>query len=313
MPKNTTSDENVITIDMNRFVNARTRIIVALAVIIFVLAGILWWKQVYTSPKRTFEGMLKRNLTTTSVTKKISSGGEGQNLDQYVQLSFAGQEPVARALVVYEQKTKDGPNSSVKTETLGTQRADYSRYIKIETDQKNKDGKSLDFSGIENIWGKTESNSGETPVQNLQSAMFGLVPFARFDAALSEKYASELLTSKAYEVDYSQVKSTKVNGQPAWQYTVKVNVAKYLKVLQNISKLEGIQDTSALNPDAYKEQPPLEITVSVAKGSRQLLALDTGAAGQKEEYSAYGVTLPIEVPRQTVPQSELQQKLQSIR
>lgn len=313
MPKKSTNDNNVITIDINRLANIRVQLIVALATVILLGTSMLWWQKVNTTPGRVFEAMLRRNLTTASITKKVSSGSDGQKLDQYVQLSFAAEQPIARSLVVYEQKTQEGPNSLVKTETLGTNTADYSRYVQIETDQKNQQGKALDFSRVRDVWGKLDKNEDAAQVQNLQSAVFGLVPFARLDASLSDKFARQLIDSKAYGVDYSQAKSTTVNGRSVWQYTVKINVAEYLKVLQKVSQLVGVRDTSALNAEDYQNQPPVEVTMSVEKSSRQLLVLDTGSGGQKEEYSAYGITLPIQLPTNVVPQAELQQKLQDIR
>ncbi len=280
-----------------------------IALIIFIVSGVMWWRQVYNNPRRVFETMLSNNLSTQGVTRSSKSVSEGTPIDKTEQISFVP-KIASRTLVIIDQKAPDGASTSITSETIGTLSQDYSRYIKINTSQKNAEGKPLDYSKVINIWGKSDSLQGEP--QNFSQATLGLIPFANLNESTKNKVLEVMNKTNAYEVDYSKVEPKVVGNKAALVFPVKVNTAGYVEALKIVAKATGLGDTPGLDPKSYKDQPPIEIKIIIDKHSRHILEVDYGQ-DQKEQYSAYGLSLPIELPNKTIPINELQQKVQDIK
>lgn len=310
MSKNTTPSSSAGSLDNPPFVIVHKALSIALvAAIIFIVSGVMWWRQVYNNPRRVFETMLSNNLSTQGVTRSSKTVNQGAPIDKTEQISFVPQI-ASRTLVIVDQQGQEGESTKITSESIGTLNEDYSRYIKIETSQKNEQGKPLDYSKVVNIWGKSDPAQGEA--QNFSQAALGLIPFANLDAETRDKVLELLRVKKAYEVDYSKVEPRKVDNKSALVFPVKVNTASYVEALKIIAKATGLGDTPGLDPAQYKEQAPIDIKIVVDKHSRHILEVDYGQ-NQKEQYSAYGLSLPIELPGSSIPISELQQKVQEIK
>lgn len=308
MPNTSNSDRKVITINTVTIQKNKTLIIAILAAVIFAVSLGAWVKHIHTGPQNVFEAMLSQNLSTRSVTKEVTSEQEGESVSQFTQLSLVG-EPTARSIIILKQKGEDGKENVVKTETIGTNKADFSRYVQIDTSQKTESGQQADFSGVINQWGKGDAQEGSS--QYLQQGALGLIPFANLSNEAKSKLLSRMYEKKVFETDYSKAKSVNLDGKPAWEYPVQINIAEYVGILQSIAKEIGLAEVSGLDPEAYKDSPPAPVTITVGKYSRQILQLTTGE-GQKEKYSAHGLVNPITLPEKTIPLEELQQKLQLV-
>lgn len=313
MPQNSSSSSNSSSVDSAPnapFIIAHKALSLSLiAFVLFAVSGSLWWKQVYNSPHRVFESMLVNNLSTQSVTRSSVSTSDGTPVDKTEQVSFVP-DIATRSIVVVNQKNPDGGNNKVVTESIGTLAADYNRYISINTAQKNATGKALDYSAVENIWGKSDGQQGQP--QLFSQSLLSLVPFANLGATNRQKVLRAMTDKKAYDVQYDKVKPLRINGKSALVYPVKVNAEGYVGVLKIVAKATGLGDLPGLDPASYKGQPPIEISITVDKLSRQVIEVDYGSS-QKETYSAYGLVTPIELPTKTVPTSELQKKVQEIK
>jgi hypothetical protein len=282
--------------------------IVILALSIFVFSGLLWWKNIYNNPRRVFETMIVNNLQTQSYSKSSSQDTNGNKSEKVEQISFVP-DIAARSV---ETVTQSGPadKSTVKTEIIGTLKDDYVRYVSIQTNEKNKDGKPLDYSSVENVWGKTDSK--EQPPQYLSQSILNLVPFANLNSENRSKALSTFYDKKAYEVDYSKVKPLKINGKSALVYPVKINASGYINVLKVIASSSGLGNLPSLDPESYKDQPPIEIEIVVDKLSRRVIQVKPGQ-NIVENYSSYGLSIPIQIPKDFKPASELQKKIQEIK
>lgn len=309
MPKNSSSSNASTPKDeMPLIVAHKALSIFIIAGIIFIVSGTMWWRQVYNNPHRVFESMLSNNLSTQGVTRSSNSVTDGSPVSKTEQVSFVP-TAASRTLVTIEQKGTDGANTKITSESIGTLSADFSRYVSIQTTQKNKAGKPLDYSKVENIWGK--SDSAQAQPQNYSQSILSLVPFANLNAETRDKVLKLMNEKKVYDVDYSKVEPKRMDGKSALVYPVKVNTAGYVEVLKVIAKSLGLGDLPSLDPSAYKDQPPVELKIIVDKQSRHVLEVDYGQ-DQKELYSAYGLSLPIVQPNKTIPISELQQKVQEV-
>jgi len=279
------------------------------AIVIFAVSGSLWWKQVYNSPQRVFESMLVNNLSTQGVSRSSVSTNQGTPVDKTEQVSFVP-DIATRSIVAVNQKNPDGGSNKVLTESIGTLSADYNRYISIDTAQKNAAGKPLDYSAVENIWGKADAQQGQP--QYFSQSLLSLVPFANLSPSNRQKVLQAMTDKKAYDIQYDKVKPLRINGKSALVYPIKVNAEGYVGVLKMIAKNTGLGDLPGLNPASYKGQPPIEISITVDKLSRQVIEVDYGSS-QKETYSAYGLSTPIKLPSKSIPASELQKKVQEIK
>lgn len=289
--------------------------LVAVAVVLFAVSGgLYWYKQVYQAPEQVFWGMLDNNLSTSSVTRHITQTPEqtgGSSVDQYTRLQMGSQNATKSAVTLSQG---DGSSQSiVKSESIGTQSNDYSRYLSVQTEQKGSNGQPLDFSSILGIWGKTDdAEAGAAPqVSYYRQAYLGsVVPFAQLPAQARGDVVQNLRDSNVYEVDYSNVRHEQREGQSVLSFPVKISPKSYVEQLVKILGYTGL-DASGLDPSVYANARQIEATFYINPVSRQLVSV-VYSGGQEETYSSYGLILPIDLPKDTIPFSELQQRIQSI-
>lgn len=282
--------------------------VIILALIIFSISFYSWWKNIYNSPENVFNGMINNNLRIASVTResKIESADTPQQ--KIEQLNFVPDYAV-RSIITLQQND-NGQDNKVVSETIGTLKADYSRYVTIKTSQTNSEGKPLDYSSVENIWSKSDPES-EQP-QYFNQSVLGLIMFGNIDQKTRNEYINTLKDKKAYDIQYKDAKPQKINGKSALVIPVKVNLEGYVQAVKVVAKQVGLGDLPGLEPEAYKDQTPIEIKVTIDKLSRQLLKVEY-SENQIETYSSYGIKLPVELPEKTISTSELQQKVQEVK
>ncbi|MDB5163858.1 MAG: hypothetical protein JWS12_476, partial [Candidatus Saccharibacteria bacterium] len=158
-------------------VRYRTRWLSIFGLVILLVSGWFWWTKVYTSPRNVFLGMLSSSLSTPSVTRHLTEKASGSTQNQYTQINFGGQTFV-HVLNTNQQVGQTGQNNSIKTETIGTLRQDFARYVAIESSQKNQAGKPLNYASVQQVWGKSEvaKNGQATSTRFLEQATLGIVP-----------------------------------------------------------------------------------------------------------------------------------------
>lgn len=277
-------------------------------------AGYYWFKQVHQNPENVFWGMLENNLSTSSVTRSITQTPEqtgGSTIDQLTRLQFGAQNATQSQTMITQGEGET--QSVVKSENIGTQDNDYSRYVFVQTQDTNAAGQPLDFSSIINVWGKTDDAEADqsAPVNYFRQAYLGsIVPFAQLPAEARHDIIQILQQSEVYEVDYANVRREEKNGQPVLVYTTKINPKNYVAALVKIMGYTGLS-AEGLDPEAYANAQPIAAELSINPQSRQLVEIKY-QGGQEEHYSSYGLIVPVDVPQDTIPFAELQQKIQAI-
>jgi len=286
-----------------------TQRIALIVVILLMLSGWIWCHYVYMSPKQVFWGMIDNNLATESVTRHVVQEEGGQTLDQTMQLQF-GASNSAHNLINVKQAGDTGENE-VKSETIGTPKNDFSRYVSIKTGQKTTDGKPIDTSSITNVWAKTDDSKDGQPssAQYFQQSVLGIVPYANLSYQQRQELIKLMKDKKAYDFSSEQTKTEKRNGQAVYVYTVSINPKPYIEMLQKFSKFMGLGG-EGLDPSQYEGAPPLKVEMTVGKASRQLLKIKYVDGGQEETYSSQGLEQAGSLPNKTIPLSELQDRIQ---
>lgn len=275
-------------------------VLTLLAAAIIVVFGGLWWKHVHDSPRRVFAGMLRSTLSTRSVTRSTTNIGQ-EGYERIEQLSFAA--PVAARTYIQLQQTTAQGRTTVKSETIGTTDADYSRYLSIDV----QGGDNTKFKPVIKVWGKADAATGQP--QYLLQSIQGLLPFANLTPASLEVFVKKIQDTNVYSVNYASTKPKKVGNKSAIDFSVTVKPAAYVALLNELAKQSGISSDLGLNPNDYKDQPDININIVVDKLSRQVLEVTYGT--QKESYSSYGISAAVALPEQTIPFSELQQRIQA--
>ncbi len=281
-----------------------------MAVFLILLFSWIWWRFVYTSPKNVFWGMIDNSLSTYSITKQTNLNQNAESLNQTTQINLGAQDAVESRVVLTQD---DGQNKSeVTTENIGFIESDYSRYIKINTNQKNAAGQTPDFSKLLGVWGKSSSENDQQSPQYFRQSLAGVLPIANLNPEQRAHIISLMHQKDVYVPNYGKVKKETVDGHSAYTYEVDVNLKPYIETLQDVAKASGLGKIEGLDAEQYNGAPPVKLMITIGKVSRQLMKVKFEGDGREENYSSFGLARTIASPQGAISLSELQEKVQSI-
>ena len=291
--------------------NKTILVIVLAAVVILAGSGYLWWKNVAMSPNNVFWGMIDNNLSTASITRHIVQTSSDKSIDQYIREQF-GSVNATQGNVALSQIDSTG-KSIINSQTIGTPTNDYSRYVGITTPKKTAKGQTLNTSSVLGIWGKSSDvKAGQTPnAQYFQQSVLTLVPYGNFTLAQRQNLVEQIHNKNVYEFTASDVKSSTVNGRPAYVYSVNINPSAYIELMLVYAKELGLGDIG-LDPANYADSPALNTEITVDKMSKQVLQVSYPSTGQAEKVVDQNLEQPISVPENTIPIAELQDRVNKI-
>lgn len=297
---------------MERFKNL-PKFLAYAGLLLLMFSLTLWWTKVYTDPKRVFWAMLDNSLSTSSVTRNVKQQNQGNLLDQYIQLNL-GTQSNARVITAISQGQGDSA-AKVVTESIGTEKEDYTRYTEINTKETNAEGKPLNFDQIVNVWAKADApQSGQqSNTRYFKEALLGVVPFADLDAGQRERLLKLMQEQGVFETDFGSTGQGREQGRRTYVYRVTVKPKPYITVLQAFTREIGLGAVEGLDQTNYEGAAPLELELAVDVLSRQLVRIVYGGNGRVESYSGHGLKTNIAIPTQTIPVSELQNRLQTLR
>lgn len=284
--------------------------IILVSILLLVVSLWVWWQFVFSSPRRVFEGMLETSLKTSSFTKRIEQSEEGQKLDQSVRVQTDAQD-TAHSITVLSQGGESA--ASVTTEGVGTLNNDFVRYTDIKTSEKSQSGSPLNFSSVLNVWGRAVDSGNFSAGQLYSDTVLGVIPIARLSAAQKAELLNFIRDKQIYKTDYSSVERKKLNGRSVFVYKAEVKTELYVEMLKKFASMIGLKHLEDLDPDAYKDSPPIEFEISVDVLSRQLQGIKYSDSGRQETYSGYGALSEVQIPDNTITVEELQERLQNIR
>lgn len=282
------------------------------AILIIVIAVFLWWQFVYQSPRHVFDAMLANNLQTTSVTKQQKQGSGAQSVTQTVRLQL-GSTNAADWLVEIKQA-----NSNVTTESIGTPKAGYVRYLSASTQQKRSNGQAYDFSKVLNVWGKADNKDST----NVLNQLFGqtmldigtapLPPIGNLSPEARQNVLQFMHDQSVFTADYAHVKTGTVDGRPVYIYPVIIKLEPYLRMMQAFARDSGLHQLDSIDPTQYRTAPAVKMSFKVDRWSHQLRQVQYDAVKFSQTYTDYGLQLPIQLPNHTIPVTKLQSQLQKL-
>lgn len=283
-------------------------IFLAASIILLLASGWAWWHFVRSNPERTFYGMIENSLKTQGVTRQVVQENNGQKMEQSVQLSLVPQG-VAKG---YTHISQEGlVEASVKTENISTPVADYVRYTHIETDQKNVLGKSIDFSSLLNVWGRTDTAAQQSTGELYGESILGVVPVGNLSAENRRELMKLIIDDKVYQFG-DGIKREVKDGRPVYTYDVKVEPEAYVAMLKVFAKSLGMNQLEQVNPADYKDSEPLAFKLAVDVWSRHLIGVEYSGTGRVESLGGHGVQRAVALPADFISIEALQTKLQSL-
>lgn len=291
------------------YLRAQRKMLILVGIILLaVLAALtVWYKNIYSDPRRVFDAMLENSLRTSSVTKRITQNDQNQSLEQTIRLQ-TGETHLVQGMTDLRQKGL--ASAKVITESVGTPTDDFVRYRSIETDQKRDDGSSLDFSKVIGIWGTTEAG-GKTSGELYNETVLGVIPLGNLPEAKRQELLSLARTLDVYKVEYAKVNRTSANGRPVYEYTVKVLPEAYVAFLKAYAEAAGLTHLRNIRSSDYENATPLEFKVVVDIMSRRLHSVDF-ASGRTERYLGYGHQVTADKPKDAGSIEDLQNLIQQV-
>jgi hypothetical protein len=276
-----------------------------------LVAALVWWKLVWTSPRKVFSDMLANNLRTTSVTKYQESGTSGQQASQYVRFML-GSTNASRWLVQLKQT-----DSQVTTESIGTPATGYVRYTHVATSQKKSDNKAYNFDNVINVWGKADAaNADQLKLLFSQSLLdvgtAPVPPIGNLTTEHRENVLEFIREQGIFMPDYSTVRREVLDGRPVYVYQTQVKLVPYVRMMQAFARDLGLHALDGIDPAQFQSAAPVTLVLKVDTRSHQLRQVSYQALNFTENYSGYGLTTPIEIPSKTIPVTELQNRLKNL-
>jgi len=276
------------------------KLIGLIGLLVILVGGFFWYKQVYSDPENVFWGMVKNNLSTPSVTKEISQDEGGNTNRDLTQLSFSP-TPVVRA-VKEASAASSGGTTNIKIENIGTPTDTYQHYVLV--DQPASQGKKKpDFSKVYPLWLKNSGNS-QGDAQLFNNAFFGAQLFGNLPPVPRETLINYLRS--AYKVDFSTVDKRSEGGRKVYTFTTKINLRNYAKAANYYAKIIELPNASQIKADNYKATDEVSVNLTVDVLSRQLRKVEYESSATAEKYISYGILVNTTLPSHTVSYDELQ-------
>lgn len=282
-----------------------------LALLVFIAGGYIWYSKIFTAPERVFREMVANSLNVRGVTREVSQDDTGISIKQRLRLELGGTNSV-EGLTTLVQNDSANKQTMVVTETVGTPEKNFSRYVSVETEERNQAGKAVDLSPIENIWSQ-ETVDPKAGTQGLfAEAMFGVIPFAQLSQANRKGVQEFIRENNVYDVEYEKAKRIESSGKSAYEYPVIVQAKNYIELLKRVDSLTGLNQLQELDSSAYENTTPIQLTIVVAIDSRQLLEVRYSGASRTEVFSGYGIQNNQDLPEAAVSRAELETQLQQL-
>lgn len=281
-------------------------ILVTLIVLVLVFAGLQLHRNL--EPQQVFNRMLENNLATTGVTRQINGTGSGLSVDQYVQLNL-GSHPTAHALTILREK-----DARIETEEISDMSQDFVRFKTIK--RQTGDGKPLNTKGVVGEWAELSANSALSGIATtglFEQSINGLIPadmpIANLSAAERPDMLAFIKLNNVYNFNVSKVKTVQEQGRSAYQYTVSIQPAAYVAMMQHLGNIIGTTAYKHLDPNNYVGSASVQATITIDKLSGQLLKVTQPATGYTESYSGYGIRTDTELPKATLTATELEKRI----
>jgi hypothetical protein len=274
--------------------------LIALAALVLILAGTVWFYKTYSSPKNVFWGMVSNNLSTAGVTRltdQTTCLPVNAQMSNVIQINF---QPKLQVHCV--TKVANG-NTFLTIESIGNRTADYQHYLQILQPGTPQ-------SKLNDIYGLWLKNNGDP---NAEAKLYTLVlnDPALFGSLTSpQKQSLIVLLHKAYNPNLKKAVKQKNGGRSVYVYQVDLGFRKYAEAEKLYAQYLHLPIAGRINPANYAPTNRVSLTFTVDVLSRQLKEVRTQSL--REQYSGYGIQNPAQLPAKLSTNADLQKAFQKL-
>lgn len=275
--------------------------------IIFVVAGVLAYTNLYMNKERRFWAAIENGLRTNSVTKEVVQDNPNGSSIQLSRMNFGPNTFVEGKTSVYN-RTSTVTSTTIVTRTLTTKDASFVQYEDIQTNEKKDDDSAFDFTDVIGTWAKQDTNE-ETGKEQLAENFIQLVPFASLDGQVAQDFVKKLREVNAYSVDFGATEEDSKNKLTV--YSVTVNAKAYVSVLSEVMEASGFGQLPMLDESQYDATSTIKIKLAI--DSANTVRKIAFSESEFESYLDYGASFALQTPDTTISLLDLQTRLQSAR
>ncbi len=284
-------------------------------VLIFIIFGYLAFTKIFANPTQVFWGMMDNNLKSYGQTRSIAQDDASRNLSQTqdVQIQL-GAHNFARTKTVLTQNANKPQSLSVTTQTLTTPTTNYVRYSNIEVGPETLKGNKPDFSKLQNKWAKQDNPPlGQSTFIEILFGSLGGVPTGYLQPDDRRQLVEYMQKNNVYQIDFNSVHKEFKNGRWVFTYDARVKIKDYVLMLKKFDKMTNLNQLQQIDPERFDPNQAVQLTIGVDVMTRDLKSIDyIGVQQQKDNYSASGAFLPVQIPSKTIDLQNLQQEFQAI-
>ncbi len=280
------------------------RNMVLLAIPLAIVASYFGYTRLYLTDERRLWMAINNSMATTSVNRRLTSGGTGNKVIQDQQFFFAPQM-VTKSKVTFAQKTAT-IETNVATEGVSYPDRQYSRYTEFNTNQKKEDGTSPSLDSVLGKWGTntlTEEDKASAK-DGYIGELVTLAVFGNYDANFRAEMIRQMKETKVYTVDYSAALEDTIDEKNVLVIPATVRLKPFATVLQKAFEKAGYGMFAPLNPENYSDNATLRTTFIVNVKDNTMYGIEYG--DRQERYTAYGVNITVEEPQSSIPAEELE-------
>ncbi len=293
------------------FVSPKTGKMLAVALISVLLllsgAAYAWNARARSNDPDVFWKALEAGMSTRGITCTIEDEYQGRRSVQEVALDLTHKyRSVSRTTI-------DQAGSRVVTEGINTASHEYIRYIAIRSDQKDASGKPLDFSSVNNVWGKQSVISRKSTLYG-QTALGGcIVPLASLQKREARALGDELRKGQIFQTNLAAYELVNAGGKQLRQYDVTVHPAAYINFMKQVASKQGLEDLEEISISEYAAREPERLKFQIDTNARLLRVIKYSGQNRTMLLSDHGKVPNTAEPKDTIPTAQLQKRLQAIR
>lgn len=279
-----------------------------MAILIVAAMGHIY--RINTNVETVFWKALDNALQERGVGAEFVAQGD-QKSESYSTLNFTPNPTVQVVTKAYDSGDQTVPVTV--THNVGTPDTDYLRYLKYQSADKIATPEQL--KEIENVWtSKTVFGEEKSNLLYNQYIYTFATNFPVIFANLNDRERAALLADLKKEglsVKFDQTKTLTDKGRKTYGYVVSLDISGYVRALQAYGKGSQYSYFDRLDPEQFKDAPPIKFEMIVDVLSKQVTGIENN--GVSIRYPVHGIVYRDgTIPRNTITSEELQKRQQSL-
>ena len=283
------------------------RLFLVLTAVFLVLSASAYCLNILThhDAEKTYWQAFASTMQLSGVTCTVRKEEGGQKSTQRISLDLASG---SRAKTI---STLNAGSSTVTTEDITTDKADYIRYRAINA---NKNGKPIDASNIIDIWAKQERDkSGVLSLYETTVTGGCALPLANLDDAKQQRLLTILKKGAVYQTDFEKSVWHWRFDEPVRTYTVTVDPIAFVTFMKQVTDATGSKALDDVSIASFRDKKPEKFIFTIGVNTTHIKEIHYQDNKASFKFSAFDSRPDTTVPNKTVSALQLQQRLQELK